>query len=251
MGAAGGLEVRTGVRAAELAVRAAARPRRARAAPLSGRHRRRRPRRPDARLRPRAARHRGRRPRRGRHRRRARRVVARHLLRAEEPRDLRPARHLRADPRQGHHLVGRPHVLGRRRDLLVQPEGRELLRAAAVHQPAAVLPRVVPGRAHPRARRRARSAGRARSSRVEHGSDGAVVEVETPAGAYALEADWFIDATGANSRIRDELGLEAHASRHTDRWCISDVRFKKPLRGRALDLDRRAVQRGPRASGST
>jgi len=65
--------------------------------------------------------------------------------------------------------------------------------------------------------------------RVEHGSDGAVVEIETPAGPYALEAEWFVDATGANSRIRDELGLEAHVSRHTDRWCISDVRFKKPL----------------------
>ena len=65
--------------------------------------------------------------------------------------------------------------------------------------------------------------------RVEHGSDGAVVYVETPTGAYSLEADWFVDATGANSRIRDALGLEAHASRHTDRWCISDVRFKKPL----------------------
>ena len=64
---------------------------------------------------------------------------------------------------------------------------------------------------------------------VEHASDGAVVHVETPAGAYALGADWLVDATGANSRIRDALGLEAHASRHTDRWCISDVRFKKPL----------------------
>jgi 2-polyprenyl-6-methoxyphenol hydroxylase-like FAD-dependent oxidoreductase len=64
---------------------------------------------------------------------------------------------------------------------------------------------------------------------VEHGAAGAVVEVETPAGAYALEADWFVDATGANSRIREALGLEAHASRHTDRWCISDVRFRKPL----------------------
>ena len=53
-------------------------------------------------------------------------------------------------------------------------------------------------------------------------------EVETPAGAYALEAEWFVDATGANSRIRDALGLETHPSRHTDRWCISDVRFKKP-----------------------
>ena len=64
---------------------------------------------------------------------------------------------------------------------------------------------------------------------VEHRDDGAVIEVETPAGRYSLEAEWFVDATGANSRIRDELGLEAHASRHTDRWCISDVRFKKPF----------------------
>jgi hypothetical protein len=56
-----------------------------------------------------------------------------------------------------------------------------------------------------------------------------VIEVETPAGRYSLEAEWFVDATGANSRIRDELGLPAHASRHTDRWCISDVRFKKPF----------------------
>ena len=66
-------------------------------------------------------------------------------------------------------------------------------------------------------------------TRVEHGSDGAVVEVETPTGAYALEAEWFVDATGASSKIRDALGLPAHASRHTDRWCISDVRFKKPF----------------------
>jgi len=64
---------------------------------------------------------------------------------------------------------------------------------------------------------------------VEQGSERAVVAVDTPAGAYALEAEWFVDATGANSRIREELGLDAHASRHTDRWCISDVRFKKPL----------------------
>ncbi|MGZ8259641.1 MAG: FAD-dependent monooxygenase [Caldimonas sp.] len=64
---------------------------------------------------------------------------------------------------------------------------------------------------------------------VEHRSDGAVVEVETPCGPYALEADWLVDATGANSRIRDALGLEARVSRHTDRWCITDVRFAKPL----------------------
>ena len=43
-----------------------------------------------------------------------------------------------------------------------------------------------------------------------------------------------------------QLGLEAHPSRSTDRWCISDVRFKKPFADRALDLGRRALQRGPR-----
>ncbi|HEY2187591.1 MAG TPA: FAD-dependent oxidoreductase [Caldimonas sp.] len=66
-------------------------------------------------------------------------------------------------------------------------------------------------------------------TKVEHGDERALVDVDTPAGAYTLEADWLVDATGANSRIRDALGLDAHASRHTDRWCISDVRFKKPL----------------------
>ncbi len=64
---------------------------------------------------------------------------------------------------------------------------------------------------------------------VGNEADGAVVEVETPAGHYALECDWFVDATGANSRIRDSFGLEVNASRSTDRWCISDVRFKVPF----------------------
>lgn len=66
-------------------------------------------------------------------------------------------------------------------------------------------------------------------TQVDHGRERTTVDVHTPAGAYTLEADWFVDATGANSRIREALGLEAHASRHTDRWCITDVRFKKPL----------------------
>jgi len=72
------------------------------------------------------------------------------------------------------------------------------------------------------------------------------VHVATPAGKYALVADWFVDATGANSRIRDAMGLAVNASRGTDRWCITDVRFHQAVRDRALDLDRRAVQRGPR-----
>ncbi|MDQ6685044.1 MAG: FAD-dependent monooxygenase [Pseudomonadota bacterium] len=68
--------------------------------------------------------------------------------------------------------------------------------------------------------------------RVEHVADQGdcvVVEVTTPAGAYRLEADWFVDASGANSAIRDALGLDARVSRSTDRWCISDVRFATPF----------------------
>jgi 3-(3-hydroxy-phenyl)propionate hydroxylase len=55
------------------------------------------------------------------------------------------------------------------------------------------------------------------------------LQVQTPQGSYRLEASYLIDATGANSPIRQQLGLETHSSRSTDRWCITDVRFKKPL----------------------
>src|SRR6218665_941742 len=68
-----------------------------------------------------------------------------------------------------------------------------------------------------------------RATHVEPLADGARLEIETPAGAYAMETDYLIDATGANSPIRTQLGIEGHASRSTDRWCISAVRFKKTI----------------------
>ena len=64
---------------------------------------------------------------------------------------------------------------------------------------------------------------------MQPGDDHVRVEVATPQGSYTLEADYLIDATGANSPIRTQLGIEAHASRSADRWCISDVRLAKPL----------------------
>jgi 3-(3-hydroxy-phenyl)propionate hydroxylase len=66
-----------------------------------------------------------------------------------------------------------------------------------------------------------------RVTQVEQGDGFVAVSVETPAGAYALEAEWLIDATGVNSPIRRGFGLETHAARSADRWCISDVRFKE------------------------
>ena len=60
-------------------------------------------------------------------------------------------------------------------------------------------------------------------------SDHVQLEVQTPQGPYSLRARHLVDATGVNSPIRTQLGLDAHASRSADRWCITDVRFKKPL----------------------
>ena len=63
----------------------------------------------------------------------------------------------------------------------------------------------------------------------ENRGDGARIEVETPAGRYALEADWVCDCSGVNSFVRDSMGLDTHQARGIDRWCISDVRFKQQL----------------------
>ncbi len=70
---------------------------------------------------------------------------------------------------------------------------------------------------------------KSRVTDVELLDGGVRLAVETPAGSYTIEADRLIDATGANSSIRTQLGVDAHPSRSTDRWCITDVRFKKPL----------------------
>ncbi|HEY2257310.1 MAG TPA: FAD-dependent oxidoreductase [Variovorax sp.] len=68
-----------------------------------------------------------------------------------------------------------------------------------------------------------------RVSQVTPLADGVRVAVQTPAGHYTIEAEHLVDATGANSPIRTQLGIDAHPSHSTDRWCISDVRFDKPL----------------------
>lgn len=66
-------------------------------------------------------------------------------------------------------------------------------------------------------------------TRVEPQDDHVRLEVKTPEGSYALEASYVVDATGANSPLRTQLGLQTHAALSPDRWCITDVRFTKPL----------------------
>ncbi len=90
---------------------------------------------------------------------------------------------------------------------------------------------------------------------VEAADDGVRIDVETPAGRYTLVADWLIDASGANSPIRRQLGLDAHASHSDDRWCITDVRFTKTAPGERwtwIDApfnEGRAVWQHPMADG--
>jgi 3-(3-hydroxy-phenyl)propionate hydroxylase len=86
-------------------------------------------------------------------------------------------------------------------------------------------------------------------------ADHAVLEIETPDGRYALEADWVIDASGLASLIRQALGAKMTAQTGEDRWCISDVRFKKTLPNerwtwaKAAFNDGRAVWQHPMADG--
>jgi 3-(3-hydroxy-phenyl)propionate hydroxylase len=56
--------------------------------------------------------------------------------------------------------------------------------------------------------------------------DGARVSVETPDGAFDIEADWLIVADGARSNVRRQLGLDIEGHVFKDRFLIADVVMK-------------------------
>ncbi len=56
--------------------------------------------------------------------------------------------------------------------------------------------------------------------------DGALLQVETVDGVYALRADWLVVADGARSPIRRMLGLEIEGQVFKDRFLIADVVMK-------------------------
>lgn len=56
--------------------------------------------------------------------------------------------------------------------------------------------------------------------------DGARVTVETPDGAFDIEADWLIVADGARSNVRRQLGLDIEGHVFKDRFLIADVIMK-------------------------
>jgi 3-(3-hydroxy-phenyl)propionate hydroxylase len=57
-------------------------------------------------------------------------------------------------------------------------------------------------------------------------SDHARLTVDTPEGSYEIEAEWFVDATGVNSKLRAPAGIPVDTQKGVDRWCICDVRFE-------------------------
>ena len=65
-----------------------------------------------------------------------------------------------------------------------------------------------------------------RVTAFEQNAQGALLTVETPAGAYRLRADHVIDATGSRSPFHKWVGATLTGKKGDDRWCIADVRFK-------------------------
>lgn len=57
-------------------------------------------------------------------------------------------------------------------------------------------------------------------------SDHVALQVETPDGAYMVEADWAIACDGVHSPVRESLGLDPHREAYRDHWCITDVAVK-------------------------
>lgn len=62
----------------------------------------------------------------------------------------------------------------------------------------------------------------------EQNENFATLQLETPAGAYTLEAEHVIDCSGSRSPFRAWCGATVTAQQGDDRWCIADVRFKNP-----------------------
>ena len=56
--------------------------------------------------------------------------------------------------------------------------------------------------------------------------NGARVSLETPDGAFDIEADWLIVADGARSNVRRQLGLDIEGHVFKDRFLIADVVMK-------------------------
>jgi 3-(3-hydroxy-phenyl)propionate hydroxylase len=67
---------------------------------------------------------------------------------------------------------------------------------------------------------------RNRVARVVPQADGVAVSVETPDGAYRLDADWLIACDGARSPVREMLGLGFAGEAFEEQFLIADVEME-------------------------
>jgi len=65
-----------------------------------------------------------------------------------------------------------------------------------------------------------------RVTAVENGPNKVTLTINTPDGSYQITCDWLIVADGANSPIREQLGLESTGQWFQDRFLIADVVMK-------------------------
>jgi 3-(3-hydroxy-phenyl)propionate hydroxylase len=68
--------------------------------------------------------------------------------------------------------------------------------------------------------------GKNRVEAVEVNDDHVALQITTPEGAYALEADWLIGCDGASSPLRGMLGLDFEGRVFKDSFLIADITMK-------------------------
>ncbi len=68
-----------------------------------------------------------------------------------------------------------------------------------------------------------------RVTSVVQDANGARLEVDTPEGTYALQADWLVAADGARSGIRAAMDLKLEGNSYEGRFVIADIRIDLPL----------------------
>lgn len=64
---------------------------------------------------------------------------------------------------------------------------------------------------------------------LEQDAGGAALSVDTPQGAYTLEADWVVAADGGRSGIRTAMGLQMEGASYEGFFVIADIRVDLPL----------------------
>lgn len=68
-----------------------------------------------------------------------------------------------------------------------------------------------------------------RLTKIDQQPTFARLEVDTPAGPYALEADWVVAADGGRSEIRSAMQLQMEGASYEGLFVIADIRIDLPL----------------------